>query len=523
MSKLDKFLERKQFRIFETKNWSIYKYLLLDINGLVEKAHKEFILDREEFDSSKGKFEVYKKVEKNFLINCISHWLVVNRDRIVGVQYDDDDDSQKAYEEILNENGAYDVDPPFIYWQLKRYSIIRESKIAGKIELTLPLETMIFIRALIEMNEETRSEYKAQMVMLNEVYENIRSKCFVQEKFSYEDWYQFNTLLNAYNSNLKSVRTVLGEAFEQIMEDPSLDVIVALKNFRINILDSVIKIFDEGTEGVAKGFAKKIEEDEIFEGYWLNDGTFWYKGSVSDFENGELNSIAYDFALITQKNALAVQKREIKDYIKEVADDLNSVVGRLVDAQAKIAEIRSQIGVFINYIIEYEQRNKLTSAVSIGNILNNILIRLQENDYSFEIPTIENKNYSYENSYIPSIKTKKEKMVYKQPSLPKMTDFEKKTIKEKLIKEINVNADEKIVFNKFLIRYLDGVSFTDIELKSIEDFGFSQALVIFSSEKTCPYGFVVNKNARIQRKIEEDNITYDVKFKDDIKFAKRGK
>lgn len=66
MSKLDKFLERKQFRIFETKNWSIYKYLLLDINDLVEKAHKEFILDREEFDRTKGKFEAYKKVEKNF-------------------------------------------------------------------------------------------------------------------------------------------------------------------------------------------------------------------------------------------------------------------------------------------------------------------------------------------------------------------------------------------------------------------------------------------------------------------------
>lgn len=524
MSKLDKFIERKQFRIFETKNYGIYKYLLLDINELVTIAHKEFLADREEFEKTKGKFEVYKDAEKDFLIKGINHWLLTNQYKLESIQYDDDETTQKAYEEIRKKTGVYDTDPAFIYWQLKRYSIIRESKIAGKIELIIPSESLIFIRALIEMNEETRSEYKEQMAMLNEVYEIIRSKAKDGIKFTYEDWYRFNNLLQAYNSNLKSVHTTLGELFEQIMEDTKLDVIVALKNFRENVLyPAVSKIFNEGTETVAKGFARKIEEDGYFDGYWLNDNTFWPRGSIRDYKNGNLNTIAYEFATVIKANELAVDKKEIEYYINEVVKDFNSIVGTLNEAKDKIIEIRGKLESFINYIIEYEQRNKLSSAMSIGNILNNILIRLETIDCEFALPSVENKNYTYENSYIPFVRQKKEIIPYKQLNIPKISNIEEKKIKEKLKMDININVDKKIVFNKFIKQYPNGVDFKNIQLNSMEDFGFSQALSIFSSEISCPYKVDVQDRGKIQRQFEENNIIYDVRFKDNIRFEKGGK
>ena len=524
MSKLDKFIERKQFRIFETKNYGIYKYLLLDINELVTTAHKEFIAYREEFEIRKDKFEVYKEVEKDFLIKEINHWLITNQYKLESVQYDDDEATRNAYEEIKKQTGFYDTDPSFIYWQLKRYSVIRESKIAGKIELIIPSESMIFIKALIEMNEETRSEYKEQMAMLNEAYEIIRSKAKDGIKFTYEDWFRFNSLLQAYNNNLKSVHTTLGELFEQIIEDSNLDVIAALKNFRENVLyPAVSKIFNEGTEAVAKGFARKIEEDGYFDGYWLNDNTFWPRGSVKDYKNGNLNTITYEFATVIKTNELTVNKKEIEYYINEVVKDFNSIVGTLNEAKDKIIEIRGKLESFINYIIEYEQRNKLSSAMSIGNILNNILIRLETMDCEFALPSVENKNYTYENSYIPFVRQKKEIIPYKQLTIPKISDVEKNKIKESLKMEININADKKIVFNKFLKQYPNGVEFKNIQLNSIEDFGFSQALSIFSSENSCPYKLNVQDEGEIERQFEENNIMYDVRFKDNIIFEKGGK
>lgn len=142
----------KMFKILETKNSNIFRYLLLDIEELINNASEKYVVDRRKFEFTKSKYEIYEEGQIDFIIKEINHWLIANQNKFESVKYGDKE-YRTVHKEFGEQISVHGIEPLFILWQLKKFFIIHEIVFKEVKEYYIPSKTIIFLKMLKEMNE----------------------------------------------------------------------------------------------------------------------------------------------------------------------------------------------------------------------------------------------------------------------------------------------------------------------------------------------------------------------------------